>query len=110
MKLSIQLLTLVAGLSLAACEKTTVEKAPETVIVPVPVAGPAGAAGETGEKGETGQSGDEGIQGKSGKSGDEGIRGEPDKPSGDTVIIVPPPKVNMPADIVPEQSSVTPAK
>ena len=97
MKHSILLLTLLSTLGLVACEKTTVDKTPETIIVPVPIAGPAGAAGEAGEKGATGQSGDEGIQ------------GEPGKPSGDTVIIIPPPEVNMPAEIVPEPSSVTPA-
>ena len=91
MKNTILFLTLVSGLSLAACEKTTIEKAPETVIVPVPVAGPAGAAsetGETGEKGETGQSGDDGIQGKPGKAGDEDIQGDPDEPIVKTIILV----------------------
>lgn len=113
MKNTLLLLTLMAGLGLAACEKTTVGNTPDTVIVPVPMAGPAGAtgaAGESGEKGETGKSGDEGIQGKPGKTGDEGIQGEPGKPGGDTTIITPPPQVNMPADIVQEPSSVTPAK
>lgn len=113
MKNIIILLVLFSGLSLAACDKTTADKTPETVIVPVPIAGPAGAkgaAGEAGEKGATGQSGDEGIQGKPGKAGDEGIQGEPRKPSGDTTIIIPPPEVNMPPDIVPEPTSETPAK
>ena len=88
MKNTILFLTLVSGLSLAACEKTTIEKAPETVIVPVPVAGPAGAASETGEKGETGQSGDDGIQGKPGKAGDEDIQGDPDEPIVKSIILV----------------------
>ena len=112
MKNSILLTALVLGFSLAACDKTTVDKTPDTVIVPVPITGPAGATGETGaagEKGAAGQSGDEGIQGDTGKSGDAGIQGEPGKPGGDTTIIIPPPEVNMPAEIVPEPSSVTPA-
>ena len=90
------LLALFTGLNLAACDKT-----PSTVIVPLSVAGPVGAAG---------QSGDEGIQGKPGKAGDEGVQGNPGKPSGDTIIIIPPPKVNMPPEIVPEPSSATPVK
>lgn len=93
MKNSIILLALFAGISLTACDKT-----PDTVVIPVP--GPAGA---------TGQSGDEGIQGTPGRPGDEGIQGEPGETGGDTTIIIPPPVVEMPPDIVPEPSSVTPA-
>ena len=94
--------TAMAVLSLSACDKPTVVNVPaDTVVVPVP--GPAGATGATGN------SGDEGIQGEAGKSGDEGIQGEPGKPGGDTTIIIPPPEVNMPPDIVPEPSNVTPA-
>ena len=96
MKNTIIFLALISGLGLAACDKT-----PNTVIVPVPVAGPAGAAG---------QSGDAGVQGRPGKPGDEGIQGEPGKTSGDTTIILSPPAANMPPEIVPEPSSVTPAK
>ena len=103
MKNSILLLALFSSLGLAACDKTTVDKTPDTVVVPVPVpmAGPAGATGATGAVGE---------KGTAGKAGDEGIQGEPGKPGGDTTIIIPPPKANMPPDIVPEPSSVTPAK
>ena len=88
--------------SLSACDKPTVVNVPaETVVVPVP--GPAGATGATGN------SGDEGIKGETGKTGDEGIKGEPGKPGGDTNIIIPPPVVDMPAEIVPERSGTTPA-
>ena len=105
MKNTIILIALFSGISLTACDKTTVDKTPETVVVPVPVpvpmAGPAGATGATGAVGE---------KGTAGKAGDEGIQGEPGKPGGNTTIIIPPPKANMPPDIVPEPSSVTPAK
>ena len=109
MKNSILLTAIVLGLSLTACDKTTVDKTPDTVIVPVPITGPAGATGETGEKGAAGQSGDEGVQGQPGQTGDEGIKGEPGKPGGDTTIVIPPPVVNMPPEIVPQPSTVTPA-
>jgi hypothetical protein len=67
MKNTIILLALFSSLGLPACDKTTVDKTPDTVVVPVPVpiAGPAGATGATGdagEKGNTGQSGDEAFQ------------------------------------------------
>ena len=103
MKNTILLTALVLGVSLTACDKTTVDKTPDTVIVPVPITGPAGATGETGaagERGASGQSGDEGIQGKPGKMGDEGIQGEPGKPGGNTTIIVPPP-VQNPSSLTP---------
>ena len=95
MKNTIILLALISGLGLAACDKT-----PNTVVVPVPVAGPAGATGATG------QSGAVGVQGKAGKTGDEGVQGETGKTGGDTTIIVSPPAASTP----PEPSSVTPAK
>lgn len=94
--------TILALLSLTACDKPTVVNVPaETIVVPVP--GPAGATGEKGN------SGDEGIQGKPGVTGDEGIQGEPGKSGGDTTIIIPPPVVDMPPEVVPEPSAVTPA-
>ena len=104
MKNTILLTALFLGVGLTACDKTTVDKTPDTVIVPVPIAGPAGATGETGA---AGRSGDEGIQGKPGKTGDEGIKGDPGKPGGDTTIIIPPPVANPPP--VPDPSSITPA-
>ena len=86
MKYSIIFLTLFSGLILTACDRPVVEKTSDTVIVPVPtpVPGPAGAPGATGESGATGE------QGAIGKPGEEGVKGDPGKPSGDTVIIVPP--------------------
>ena len=88
MKYSIKFLTLFSGLILTACDRPVVDNTSDTVIVPVPtpVPGPAGATGE---------------QGATGQPGGEGVKGDPGKPSGDTVIIVPPPEVNMPAEIVP---------
>lgn len=88
--------------SLSACEKPTVVNVPaDTVVVPVP--------GPTGPAGATGNSGDEGIKGETGKTGDEGIQGEPGKAGGDTNIIIPPPVVDMPAEVVPQPSETTPA-
>ena len=49
------------------------------------------------------QSGDEAIQRDKGESGDEGIQGQPINPNGNPAIIIPPPIVNMPADIVPDK-------
>lgn len=94
MKYSIIFLTLFSGLILTACDRPVVDNTSDTVIVPVPtpVPGPAGATGESGATGE---------QGATGQPGGEGVKGDPGKPSGDTVIIVPPPEVNMPAEIVP---------
>lgn len=94
MKYSIIFLTLFSGLILTACDRPVVDNTSDTVIVPVPtpVPGPAGATGESGATGE---------QGATGQPGGEGVKGDPGKPSGDTVIIVPPPEVNMPPEIVP---------
>ena len=57
------------------------------------------------QKSNPGQSGDEGIQRDKSQSGDEGIQGEPINPNGNPAIIIPPPIVNMPADIVPDKSA-----
>ena len=94
MKYSIIFLTLFSGLILTACDRPVVDNTSDTVIVPVPtpVPGPAGATGESGAKGE---------QGATGQPGGEGVKGDTGKTGGDTVIIVPPPEVNMPAEIVP---------
>ena len=51
----------------------------------------------------SGQSGDDAIQRDKGESGDEGIQGQPINPNGNPAIIIPPPIVNMPADIVPDK-------
>ncbi|CAN7458276.1 hypothetical protein LJR289_003017 [Pseudoduganella sp. LjRoot289] len=81
MKLPVLLATLAAALTLAACEKTTVNnppvvETPTPAAVPVPVPGPAGPAGAPGTP---------------------GAPGEPGKP-GDTLIVVPDAK---PADAPP---------
>ncbi len=84
MKKSILLLALFSGISLTACDQS-----PDTVVVPAP--GPAGETGATGQP------------------GDAGIQGQPGEPGGDTTIVIPPPVVDMPPEVVPEPSSVTPA-
>jgi hypothetical protein len=99
MKNTIIFLALCSGLGLSACDNSPADNSPETIVVPVPMEGPAGA---TGEKGATGQSGDAGIEGRPGKAGDVGIQGEPGKSGGDTNIIIPPPVVDVPPDVVPE--------
>ena len=58
---------------------------------------------DTLQKSNPGQSGDEGIQRDKSQSGDEGIQGQPINPNGNPAIIIPPPIVNMPADIVPDK-------
>lgn len=88
MKYSIILLTLFSGLILSACDRPVVDNTADTVVVPVPTPVP----GPAGEPGAAGPSGAEGAT---------GAPGEPGNPSGDTVIVVPPPEVNMPADVVP---------
>ena len=55
------------------------------------------------EKDIPGASGDEGIQREKTEPIDKGIQGEPTNPPGNPAIIIPPPEVNMPADIVPEK-------
>ena len=94
MKYSIIFLTLFSGLILTACDRPVVDNTSDTVIVPVPtpVPGPAGAPGPAGKPG------DEGMKGDPGKTGSEGVQGEPGKPSGDTVIIVPPAEVAPPTN------------
>lgn len=80
MKIPMLLAAAVAALSLAACERTTVNNppvvetpAPAAVPVPVPVPGPQGEPGTPGRQGEPGAP---------------GPQGDPGKP-GDTTIIVP---------------------
>ena len=78
MKYSIVILSLLAALGLAACEKPTVVNVPPSspstvavpVAVPVPVPGPAGPQGATGM---------------------DGSKGEPGKPGDSTTVIVTPP-------------------
>lgn len=89
-----------ALLSLAACNKPAPSNLPdEPASVPVPQSSMPDSSNSTSP------SVDEGIDAgtKQEKSGDEGIEGEPVKPNGDPAIIIPPPKADMPPDIVPEK-------
>lgn len=99
------ILALIAAFGLSACEKTVnnpapVVKTPDTVIVPVPVPGPAGKAGADGATGATGNSGasgmtgatgDTGATGNTGNTGTDGAKGDTGKTgkTGDTIIVVP---------------------
>lgn len=100
------ILALLATLGLSACEKTVnnpapVVAAPDTVVVPVAVPGPAGEPGKTGADGASGASGATGATGATGNAGDAGTpgadgakgdTGKTGKTGGDTVIVVPPAK------------------
>jgi hypothetical protein len=79
MKTPLLLATLLAALSLAACDKPTVVNVPPPAAAPEPVPGPAGPQGATGNTGNTGNTGSEGQPGATGKAGD-----------GTTVIVMPP--------------------
>lgn len=82
MKISMLTASMIALLTLSACDKPTVVNVPgETVAVP----GPAGPTGATGESGQTGQAG---VQGETG---------------GDTTVIVAP-------EATPETTPETPAQ
>ena len=76
MNRSMLMLTLLAALSLAACDRPTVVNAPAA---PVAVPGPAGPPCATGSTGSKGATGNPGNKGETGKSGD-----------GNTVIVTPP--------------------
>ena len=83
--------------SLVACDKPVPANLPdEPVTVPVPESSIGG-----------GQSGDEGIdsgtKSETEKSLDQDIQTEPSKPDGDGSIVIPPPVVDMPPEIVPEK-------
>lgn len=86
MKYTLPLFALLAGLSLAACDRQpTVVNVPATpVAVPGP-AGPTGATGATGATGNTGATGDQGYQGNDGSKGATGKSGD-----GTTIIVMPP--------------------
>lgn len=82
MKRSILFASLLATLSLAACDKPTVVNVPATN---VPVPGPAGPQGATGSTGDVGSTGSQGATGNTGNTGATGKAGE-----GTTVIVIPP--------------------
>ncbi len=82
---------------LVACDKPMPAELPdEPVTVPVPESSIRG-----------GQSGDEGIDSRTKseteKSLDQDIQTEPSNPDGDGSIVIPPPVVDMPPEIVPEK-------
>lgn len=85
MKSSIILLALFLGAGLSACDKAIADKTPETMVTPAPTVAPST------------------VQPK-----DDGIKVEPSNPDGNTTIVIPPPKANMPPDIVPESSTIKP--
>jgi hypothetical protein len=81
---------------LVACDKAVPALPDDPVTVPVPESSIPG-----------GQSGDEGIdsgtKSESEKSLDQDIQTEPSNPDGDGSIVIPPPVVDMPPEIVPEK-------
>ena len=84
MKYSILISTMLAAVTLAACEKPTVvnvpaSPAPAPVVVPVPV--PVAVPGPTGAPGAPGA---------------DGVKGEPGKPGDSTTVIVTPPPAPVP--------------
>lgn len=76
--------TLLAAITLAACEKPTTVNVPASVVaVPVAVPGPAGPTGATGA---------------TGMSGADGTKGEPGKPGDSTTVIVTPRPATPPSN------------
>lgn len=65
MNRSIPILTLLAAMGLAACEKPTTVNVPATTIAVPGPAGPQGATGNTGTQGMDGSKGDPGKPGES---------------------------------------------
>ena len=83
--------TLLAAVSLTACDRPTV------IGVPVAVPGPAGPTGATGATGDTGSQGNTGNTGSTGSPGYDGAKGDTGKAgSGTTVIVVPPAPASAP--------------
>ena len=95
MNRSILVPTLLAVLSLAACDKPTVVNVPAP---PAAVPGPPGPQGATGSQGETGSQGATGYQGETGTQGIEGSQGATGKPGDATTVIVVPPDTSTPAN------------
>lgn len=83
-------------LSLSACNKPAPANLPdEPITVPVPKS--------SGGTDATRRSGDEGIQSHPRETGDQDIQTDPGKPEGDGSIIIPPPVVDMPPEVVPDK-------
>ncbi|MES2500481.1 MAG: hypothetical protein V4570_08095 [Pseudomonadota bacterium] len=77
-------------LCLTACDKPAPDNLPDQPVIPLPQS--------SGDEGI-----DEGTRTDKENSGDEEIQIEPRQPNGDSPIIIPPPEVDMPPDIVPEK-------
>jgi len=95
MNRSMLIAALLATLSLAACEKSTVVNVPAT---PVAVPGPAGPQGATGGQGATGTQGASGDVGATGSMGATGSQGATGKSGDGTTVIVMPPAASAPAN------------
>ena len=87
----------VVFLGLVACDKPVPANLPdEPVTVPVPESSIG--------KGRSGDDGiDEGTKSETEKPLDQEIQTQPDKPDGDGSIVIPPPVVDMPPEIVKEK-------
>jgi hypothetical protein len=88
MKHTLLISSMLAALSLVACERSTVVNVPPTLVAVPGPAGPAGATGATGGQGATGSAGDQGLQGNQGNDGTQGVAGK--SGTGTTVIVMPP--------------------
>lgn len=82
-------------LSLSSCNKPAPANLPDEPTVPMPKS--------SGGTGATGRSGDEGIQLQPKETGDQDIQSDPGKPEGDGSIVIPPPIVDMPPEVVPDK-------
>lgn len=92
---NVKILILIQAICLGGCERIlSMNRANENITLP---------DDSKNKNSSPGQLGDEGIQRYKKKSGDKGIQVEPVNPNGNPAIIIPPPIVNMPADIVPEK-------
>ncbi len=86
MNRSLLISTLLATLTLAACDINV----PGTAPAPAGPQGEAGSPGATGSQGETGSQGTEGAQGTTGRQGTEGAQGETGQTGDSTTVIVVP--------------------
>jgi hypothetical protein len=94
--------TIVAFCSLAACDKPVPADLPdEPVMVPKPessIPQPSIRDGRSVDEGI-----DEKTKSETEKSHDQDIQTKPTTPDGDGSIVIPPPEVDMPPEIVPEK-------
>ena len=89
MKHSILFIALAAALGLSACDNST--PGPPGPQGSTGAQGTTGSQGNTGSQGDTGSQGYTGAQGDTGTKGATGAQGETGEPSGDTIVVVPPP-------------------